>query len=363
MTPGFLDTPIYGGTPAHWAVALGLGTVAVLAVAVAKPVMVRRLSALAERTSTRVDDALVHVIGATKIWLVAVLALCLAAASMELAPKALKLARGASTVAVFLQVGLWGNGLLEFWIRHSSKAALASNVGAATGLAALGFIGRALLWAFVVMLALDNLGINITTLIAGLGIGGIAVALAVQNILGDLFASLSIVIDKPFVIGDFIIVESVMGTVEHVGLKTTRLRSLDGEQIIVSNSDLLKTRIRNFKRMFERRVVFRFGVTYATTPQQLEKIPDLVKRIVQAQGKVRLERSHFATLGDSSLGFETVYWVTTADYNTYMDIQQAINLAVMRELPALGVQFAFPTQTIQVDGPVRVVPGDRAEGA
>jgi small-conductance mechanosensitive channel len=200
----------------------------------------------------------------------------------------------------------------------------------------------------VALLTLDNLGIDITALVAGLGIGGIAVALAVQNIFGDLFASLSITLDRPFVVGDFLTVGEVLGTVESIGIKSTRLRSLSGEQIVMPNSDLLSSRVRNYGRMLERRVVFATAVTYETPIDLLERIPRLIREIVEAQTDTRFDRSHFAAHGAASLDFETVYYVRSPDYNRYMDIQQAINLAVYRRFAAEGIEFAFPTQTVFV---------------
>jgi small-conductance mechanosensitive channel len=205
-------------------------------------------------------------------------------------------------------------------------------------------------WAAVLLVLLDNLGVNITTLIAGLGVGGIAVALAAQNVLGDLFSSLSIVLDKPFVVGDFIVIGEFMGSVEHVGLKTTRLRSLSGEQVVFSNTDLLNSRIRNYGRMFERRVVSKIGVTYQTPAGKLRRIPTIIRDIVEAQDKVRFDRAHFQTFGDSALTFEFVYYVLTPEYNYYMDVQQSINLALFEQLAAEGVEFAYPTQTVFVSG-------------
>jgi small-conductance mechanosensitive channel len=204
------------------------------------------------------------------------------------------------------------------------------------------------IWAMVLMLTLDNLGIDITALVAGLGIGGIAVALAVQNVLGDLFASLSITLDRPFVVGDFLIVGDFMGSVEYIGIKSTRLRSLGGEQIIISNSDLLSSRVRNYGRMLERRVVFVTSVTYETPIEKVEKIPVLIREIVEAQSNTRFDRCHFAKHAAASLDFETVYYVLTGDYNQYMDIQQAINLRLHRELMTLGIEFAYPTQKLYV---------------
>jgi small-conductance mechanosensitive channel len=213
-------------------------------------------------------------------------------------------------------------------------------------------------------MVLDNLGFNITTLVASLGIGGIAVALAVQNILGDLFASLSIVLDKPFVIGDVINVNGVIGTVEYVGLKTTRVRSIGGEQIIFSNADLLKSRIHNLKRMETRRVAFTVGVTYDTLEPQLRTIPALLAEIVKAQPQVRFDRAHFIGLGPSSLNFEVVYIVNTADHAVHMDVQQEVYFQLVKVFAEHGIEFAFPTQTLHmVDGrserPAEMRPGKR----
>jgi small-conductance mechanosensitive channel len=266
-------------------------------------------------------------------------------------------------VALVLQGGLWVWALVRFWLERAREHALAENPAAATGLAAVGFIARVLVWTIVLLMVLDNLGVNVTAMVAGLGIGGIAVALAVQNILGDLFASLSIVIDKPFVIGDFIVIDKEAGTVEYVGLKTTRIRSLSGEQVVISNSDLLKTRIHNFKLMRERRVVFTFGVRYETPIETLEKIPAMVRAIIEARPKVRFERAHLKGLGASGLDFEVVYWMLEPDFNLYMDVQQTINLEMLRAFSGIGVDIAYPTQSIILDGPIQLERARRAQGA
>jgi small-conductance mechanosensitive channel len=185
-------------------------------------------------------------------------------------------------------------------------------------------------------------------------VGGIAVALAAQNILGDLFASLSIVFDKPFVLGDFIIIGDSMGTVEQIGLKTTRIRSLSGEQLIFSNNDLLSSRIRNFKRMQERRVVFSVGVVYQTTKAQLETIPGILREAVEAQDSTRFDRAHFKEFGDFSLNFEVVYHVLTPDFGKYMDVQQAINFVIFERFDELGIEFAYPTQSIHLQAGEKV---------
>jgi small-conductance mechanosensitive channel len=344
-----LQTVFYGASLLDWSVALGIAALVFLLVALLKPILLRRLGGVAQRTHTGVDDAILEMVKSTAMPLVAVIAFFVGTQYLSLTGKPSRVIDRMATLALFVQAGLWGTGLLRFWLDRARRRALEHDAATATSLAALGFISRMLLWILVGLLALDNLGVNVTTLIAGLGVGGIAVALAVQNILGDLLASLSIVMDKPFVIGDFIIVDNYMGTVEYVGLKTTRIRSLDGEQIIFSNGDLLKTRVRNYKRMYERRCVFKFGVVYKTPPEKLEEIPPLVKRLVEQHEKVRFERSHFARLGESSLDFETIYWVTNPDYTLFMNIQQAINLALMREFAQRGVEFAYPTRTLEIE--------------
>jgi small-conductance mechanosensitive channel len=196
------------------------------------------------------------------------------------------------------------------------------------------------------LLALENLGFNVTTLLAGLGIGGVAVALAAQGILGDVFASVTIALDKPFAIGDFITIDDVMGTVEQVGLKTTRLRSLSGEQIVLANTDLLKGRVHNFKRLSERRVEFTLGVAQDTAASKVALIPAIIREAINAQPKTRFERAHFKKYGDANLIFESAYYFGDPDYNLYMDVQQAINLAIQRGLQEEGIISVRPTPTV-----------------
>jgi len=254
--------------------------------------------------------------------------------------------RTVTTIAFFWQAGLWVSTAAVAWLDHRRKATLEDDKAVAGSIGIIRFVARVLIWAMVLLLTLENLGVDITALVAGLGIGGIAVALAVQNVLGDLLASISIALDRPFVLGDFVIMDDYMGSVEYIGIKSTRLRSLTGEQIVLSNADLLSSRLRNYGRMQERRVVFTLGVTYETPRELLKQIPPLLRRIIEAQDGARFDRAHFAKYGDFSLDFEAVYHVLSADYNHYMDVQQAINFHIHEEFEALGVQFAFPTQTL-----------------
>lgn len=257
-------------------------------------------------------------------------------------------------VTVALQVALWGTKLIEVLLqrylqRHSGGDLPASVAPQATVSATLiGWALQTALWTIVALAVLSNLGFNITAFIASLGIGGIAVALAAQNILGDLFASVAIALDKPFEVGDAISAGSVSGTVEHVGLKTTRLRSASGEQVVVSNSELLKNSLKNFKRMQTRRIEFTFGITYSATPEQAAAVPQIVRRVIEAQPEVKFDRAHFTSFGESSLDYVVVYIMQTANYGTYMDTQQTVNIALMREFAAIGVEFAFPTRTVML---------------
>ncbi|RAU83721.1 mechanosensitive ion channel family protein [Pontibacter arcticus] len=215
-------------------------------------------------------------------------------------------------------------------------------------LGAIQLVVSGVIWFLGLGFLLDNLGYDLTAIIAGLGIGGIAVALAAQNILGDLFNYFVIFLDKPFEVGDYIAVGDKSGTIEHIGVKTTRLKSLTGEQLIIANSDLTSSRIHNFKRMEKRRIVFKIGVTYQTSHEDLQKIPDLLKSIVESQNPVLFDRAHFVSFGDSSLDFEVVYNVLSSEYNKYMDIQQAINLGIFKKFEQLGIEMAYPTRTLFV---------------
>lgn len=205
---------------------------------------------------------------------------------------------------------------------------------------------KVIIWSIAFIILLDNFGIQVSALIAGLGIGGIAIALAAQNILGDLFSYFIIFFDRPFEIGDFITIDAFSGTIENIGIKTTRIRSLGGEEIIFSNTDLVNSRLRNYKRMKKRRILFHFGVVYQTSMEQLKDIPVIVSQIFENLSGASLDRVHFASYGDFSLQFEVVYYVNNRDYTYYMNIQQEINLKLKEEFESRSIKFAYPTQTL-----------------
>jgi small-conductance mechanosensitive channel len=317
---------------------------------VARTLLARRLAKVAARTATTADDAIVDLLRRTRYFFILTAAVAGATLFVDLPTRALSVGRLLGTIALILQIAIWGNGLITFWFRNYAERKAETDLSSRTTIAAFSFVARGILWMMLALVALSRLGYDVTTLITGLGVGGIAIALAVQNVLGDLFAALAIVLDKPFVVGDSITVDALSGTVEHIGLKTTRIRSVNGEQLIFSNADLLRSRIRNFKRMQERRVVFTVGVSYDTPPDAVARIPQMLREAVEAQQQVRFDRSHFVSYGDSSLNFETVYFVLTGDYMAYANVNQAVNLAVLQRFAAEKIEFAFPTRTVVVKG-------------
>ncbi len=335
-----------------WLIAIGIVLGIMLFATLLKRQVIKRMSKLARSSDRQIFGAMVKMAQASKLWLVAIVALQLGGNYLDLPHKADLTLQRLMTMAVFLQFGIWISALLDFWIARSRNQLPDAGVTESRSLDPFSFLGRLVLWTLVLLLVLDNMGVNITALATSLGVGGIAVALAVQNILGDLFASLSIVIDKPFVIGDSIAIDGLSGTVEHVGLKTTRIRSSTGEQLVVANSDMLKARLRNYKRMHERCITFSFTVPFSTAADQLEKIPQLVREAIEGREAVRFDRAHFKDLGGNAYLFEVVYWVRQPDYRTYMDAQQAINLALVRAFAEEGVQLSYPSQTLTIDSPV-----------
>ncbi len=348
---GFLDDTFYHNTIREYLVALGVALGTVVGAQLVRWIVTRRLHALASHTETKVDDMLVDLLERTRFWAVLVVAAYLGSLSLTLHPELRRAIRFAAVVSVLLQIGLWATGTVRFAVANYRQRKEAEGDTSSLGtILVLTVVARMVMWVIVVLLVLDNLGVDVTALVAGLGIGGVAVALALQNILGDLFASVSIMLDRPFEVGDFVILGAEMGNIETIGIKTTRVRSLSGEQLVFANSDMLKSRIRNYKRMQERRVVFTVGVTYQTPADQVESLPLLLENIVSAVEGVRFDRSHFKGFGDSALIYEVVYWVESPDYKVYMDAQQRMNFAIVRSFEELGVEIAYPTQTLHIYG-------------
>ncbi len=316
----------------------------------------RRVRRLAEHTRTDLDDLVAHLLDKTKFIFILLFGLWLGSLFLDLSPALDEDLGRILVVGLLVQAGLWGGGVVNYLVERYHRRTLEEDPAAATAMGAVGFVAQVVVWTVAVLMILAALDIQVAPLLTGLGIGGIAIALAVQNVLSDLFASLSIVLDKPFVIGDFIVVDDLQGTVEHVGLKTTRVRSISGEQLVFSNSDLLASRIRNYKRMDQRRAVFQVGVEYGTPRQALERIPDLIRDAVERQPDTEFTRAHFKSFGDSALVFEAVYMMKVPDYSALLDTQEHINLMLLDRFEREGIEFAFPTRTLHLRTDAQPVP-------
>ena len=338
-----LDRLYFGNPLSAWLTAAAIAAGVWLVLYAVKVVASRRLAALATRTATEVDDLAVHLVDRTRFYFILAIALRAGSVALVLSDDVGIAIRRITAIAVLLQLARWGNTVIAFWIKRWSRQR--GGTESAT-LNAISIMARGAVWIVVALLALVNvLDYDVTALITGLGVGGIAVALAVQNILGDLFAALSIVLDKPFDVGDVIAVDTFVGKVERIGLKTTRVRAIGGEEVIFSNGDLLKSRVRNLSLVSRRQVLFRIGVTYDTPPDVVRRIPTIIREIVEAQERTEFDRAHFVRFADSSLEFEVNYFVSDA-YVAMLDVQQSVNLALLERFNAEGIEFAFPTRTI-----------------
>lgn len=342
-----LTTTLAGNAARDWLISGGVTLISFFVLRYAAVGLLGRLAHAASHTRNKWDDVLAEALNGTRSLPMLAVALSAGAYTLTLPDSVSGILRSVTVIALMVQVGLWVSRGLTTWLALRTEADAADEPARVMTMNVIGIAVKVVLWSMVLLLALDNLGVDVTALVAGLGVGGVAVALAAQSILGDLFASLSIVLDKPFVLGDFLIVGDFLGSVEAIGLKTTRLRSLSGEQVIFSNSDLLGSRVRNFGRMYERRVVLKMGVTYQTTRAQLGAIPGIVRNAIEGRGdKVRFDRSHMAAYGDFAIVFESVYYVLSPDYALHMDIQQDIFLKIHEEFEERGIEFAYPTQTV-----------------
>ncbi len=345
-----LSLMFWNNTVIDWIISAAVVFISYGLLHVIKKIVKKRLGKVVKRTQSEFDDFIITLIGDTKSIFLLIVSLYIGSLFLKLPDQVQQVLRISTIIVILIQAGLWLTKLVTFLVsRRLQKPDDEAEIDALTT-NAIGIIAKGLVWSVVVLLVLDNIpGVEITTLIASLGIGGVAVGLAVQNILGDLFASLSIALDKPFVIGDFIVVGDFWGTVEKIGLKSTRVRSLTGEMLVFGNGDLLTSRIRNYQQMERRRVVFPFGVVYETPYEKLVKIPAIVEEVIKSQDNVSFDRAHFSTYGDFSLNFEVVFYMETSDYKIFMDTQQAINLELFRRFEQEGIVFAYPTQTLYIE--------------
>lgn len=338
----WLEAEILNNPVRDWLVAATIAIGTFLILLLTKGQIVRRLGSLAERTETGVDDFFVEIVRRTRRLLILAVVVWIGSLTLSQTGRLEGILRTAAVLAVLLQIALWLLVAINFWVERTRRRRLASDAASVTLIGAAGLAGKVLVWSVILLVALDNVGVDVTALVAGLGIGGIAVGLALQNILGDLLASVSIVLDKPFVVGETIQVDDFVGKVESIGIKTTHVRSVSGEQIIFPNGALLQSRIRNHARMGDRRVVLTFGVGYETPVEKVEAIPEMIRGIIEPLEQIRFDRAHFVRLGASGLEFEVVWFVLSSDFALHLERQQHILVTLMRRLQGEGIEIAPP---------------------
>lgn len=339
-----LTVSFLGNRISDYLMAIATVVLGAIALKLIERLIIGRMKRWARRTSTPVDDDLVRLLdrflavgGFLGIFYISI-------NGLRLHPILSQMVDVVFIIIITVLAVLCLGALVDYGIRFYATTQQPDNPGLERSLSALTPAVKVVLWAVGLVFLLDNFGLDISAIVAGLGIGGVAIALASQGVLQDLFSYFTILFDRPFDLGDFIIVGESVGTVEYIGIKTTRLRSIDGEQIIIANTDLTSSRIRNFKRMERRRAVFHLGVTYETGLGKLHDIPDMIRKVIEATDNVLFDRAHFSSYGDYSLNFEVVYIVTTGEYAAYMDAQQAINFAIKEMFDQHGIEFAYPAQ-------------------
>jgi small-conductance mechanosensitive channel len=333
-----------------WLLSATLIVVATTVLWALKLAAVKRLTAFAKRTHTVFDDMLVGLLGRTRVPLIFVATVSPATDMLTLPASLYAGLRVASVVALLVQLAIWGNAAISLLVDRYGRRTADDQGAGATALSTIAVIGRVLLGLLLFLFLLDNLGVDVTALLAGLGIGGVIVALALQGFVADMLSAVSILVSKPFVVGEVIETQGTTGTVEAVGLRATIMRTTSGEELIVPNKQLLGDTIRNHSRRSERRVEFRFGVAYDTQPDKLDQILTIAREAVERHPLVRFERAHFRALRESSLDFDVVYVIASPDFVLSADIQQQINLELVRRFEAEGISFARPVQVLEVKG-------------
>lgn len=349
MSLDFLQLEFLSNQVSDYLIALAILFGGFVTIKLLRCTVLEHLKQLAKKTTTTLDDVLLRLIERGAIPLLYLGVVYIAISNLTLHPilhQALSslMLIIATIFGIRLLVSLADYSLRLYWITRRDGSSVEPV------LSALVPAIRTTAWALGVIFLLDNLGFDISAVLAGVGIGGVALALASQGVLQDLFSYFAILFDRPFELGDFVVVDDMTGTIKHVGIKTTRVQSLSGEEVVIPNTKLTGSRIHNFKRMLRRRVVFQFGVQYGTTQEQLQQIPPIVKQIIEAIDNTTFDRAHFFEYGEYGLIFEVVYYVFGNDYNLYMDIQQQINLSLKQKLEQHRIEFAYPTQILHLSG-------------
>ena len=342
----FLGQEFIGNSLFQWFKAIILFFIALSVLKLLQTVVLNRLTKLFSKTKTEIDDIVINAINAI-YWPFYVFAALYFALQFLIIPTVLE--RGIFYIFIIIVVYYAIKFFAEF-IDFGAKVIMARKDSQenASIIKLLSTVAKMVLWVGAIVLILSNMGVDVTSMIAGLGIGGLAIALALQNILGDLFSSLSIYFDKPFKVGDFIVVGDQMGTVTKIGIKTTRVQVPQGEELVMANSELTKSAVRNFGVMQRRRNLYHIGVTYDTPAEKLKRIPEMIKTIVGQYDNLEFDRVHLKSFADSSLLFEIVYYVQSGDYKEFMNMQQRVNLAIVEKFNQEKIEFAFPTQTVYV---------------
>ncbi|MEZ4365102.1 MAG: mechanosensitive ion channel family protein [Kofleriaceae bacterium] len=340
----------YGGNRVEaWLIAVGIALGVVVAMRLVRWLVTRYLRRLAARTTTTADDTVLAMVERTRTLPALTVGLHFGAHAVVLPARVERGIEIAMILGVALQLGLWATaGIRATFDTYRARKVAAGETAGLGPAGAVAALARGLAWVVVALMALGNLGVDVTALVAGLGIGGLAIALALQGVLQDLFSAVAIMLDKPFEVGDVIVVDGQTGTVESIGIKTVRLRALGGEQLVFNNSALLAARIANLRRMQERRLVIALGVTYDTPVDKLRAIPKIIEEIVTTLDDVRFDRAHLRTFGASSIDYEIAVYVTQPDFLTGANVQQAIHLALVERFAADAIEFAFPTRTVHV---------------
>jgi small-conductance mechanosensitive channel len=345
-----LHRVIFGNTIENWLHSFALAAALWLGFWIVRKICAKYLGVIGEKRHNPIYETLSDLTQRTKLLFLLLVSVSVAIRPLTLPPAIDRIVDRALIIATVIQVGMWGGAFLRLWIEPYLSKQIGHGSNQTSTLAAVSLLLRAVFYSLLVIWGLDNLGINVSALVAGLGVGGIAVALATQNILGDLFSSLSITLDQPFQVGDSVTVDTFTGTIEKIGLKTTRMRSESGEQLIFSNTDLLSSRIRNNRRMSEKRTLIVIGVTYDTPPEKLRKIPQLLEQAASGQPLIRFDRAHIRGLGASAIEFEFIFWMAVKPERSHLDQQQEIILRVVENFNKAGIEFAYPTQTVYVAG-------------
>ena len=345
MLQDFLQQTYFNNRVMDYIICLSIFFIGSIILRIFQSIVLTRLKKWAKMTATTLDDLLIRIIQKKLLPIFYLGIFYLSLKYLTLSASVIKVINAMILIvltflAVRLSLTVIIYALEAYWEKKEEDSSRKF------AFRAIHTVIRVVFWTIAILIVLDNFGVKISTLIAGLGIGGVAIALATQAILKDLFSYFIIFFDRPFEIGDFIIVGDYMGVVDHIGIKTTRLLSLGGEQIVFSNTDLTDSRVRNYKRMAKRRVVFKLGVIYQTTTQQLKEIPKIIEDIIKSIEDAIFDRAHFFSYGDFSLDFEIVYYVVGNDYNKYMNLQQEINLRIKEEFEKREIEFAYPTQTL-----------------